>query len=126
MRAFQSFPSIVKTVPYSLANRRLTLSTEIDLPFLKKLRIVGVIEGISTLILFGIAMPLKYLAGKPMAVTIAGSIHGCLFVLLVVMFFLAMDRVPISTKLATAGVVGAIFPFGPFVVDVWLGRLVNK
>ena len=52
----------------------------IDLRFLAQLRLLGVVEGTSTLILFGIAMPLKYLAGMPMAVTVVGSIHGALFV----------------------------------------------
>ena len=34
------------------------------------LRLIGIIEGVSTLTLFGIAMPLKYAAGLPLAVTI--------------------------------------------------------
>ena len=91
-----------------------------DRSFLSKLRRLGTIEGISTLILFGIAMPLKYLGGKPMAVTIAGSVHGFLFIALVTMFVLARRRVPISNRLAAVGIVAAIFPFGPFVVDRWL------
>ena len=33
-------------------------------------------EGVSFLVLLGIAMPLKYLRRLPMAVTIAGSLHG--------------------------------------------------
>ncbi len=91
--------------------------------FLGRLRLLGVIEGISTLILFGIAMPLKYLAGMPLAVTVAGSIHGALFVLLVAMFAAGTKKIPISTGLALAGITGAAFPFGPFVVDVWLGKV---
>ncbi|MDC3378775.1 DUF3817 domain-containing protein, partial [Planctomycetota bacterium] len=47
--------------------------------FLKKLRLLGIIEGTSTLLLFGVAMPLKYLNDMPMAVTVAGSLHGVLF-----------------------------------------------
>jgi integral membrane protein len=92
--------------------------------FLSKLRLIGTIEGISTLILFGIAMPLKYFGGKPMAVTIAGSVHGFLFIALVTMFILARRRVPISNQLAAAGIVAAIFPFGPFIVDRWLREAV--
>ena len=59
----------------------------------------------------------------PFAVRVAGSIHGGLFVALVVMFLLAISRVPISRRLAGAGIVGAVFPFGPFVVDRWLERV---
>jgi integral membrane protein len=84
---------------------------------------MGTIEGISTLILFGVAMPLKYAAGMPMAVRIAGSIHGFLFVVLVVMFIQAIRKVPIPRRMAVLGIVAAIFPFGPFVMDGHLRRL---
>lgn len=94
-----------------------------DLEFLKRLRILGVVEGISTLLLFGVAMPLKYAADMPMAVTVVGSLHGALFVGLVVMFLIAVRRVPIAVGLAMAGIVGAVVPFGPFVVDSWLRKL---
>jgi integral membrane protein len=94
-----------------------------DINFLRKLRILGVVEGISTLLLFGVAMPLKYMAGMPMAVTIVGSIHGLLFVALVAMFLVGMRRIPLTTGLTACGIFGAVVPFGPFVVDHWLGRL---
>jgi integral membrane protein len=95
----------------------------IDHTFLRRLRVLGTIEGISTLVLFGIAMPLKYLAGMPLAVTIAGSIHGALFVALVSMFVLGTRRIPLSTGMAAAGIVAAVVPFGPFVMDRKLERL---
>jgi integral membrane protein len=82
---------------------------------------MGLSEGVSTLVLFGIALPLKYFAGMPLAVTISGSIHGLLFLALVAMFVLAIKRVPISRRLAGIGIVAAVFPFGPFIVDRWLG-----
>ena len=85
--------------------------------FLWKLRLAGVIEGISTLILFGIAMPLKYLADMPIAVTIVGSLHGALFLGLVGMALWAIWRVPIPWRLALLVMIAAIFPFGPFIVD---------
>lgn len=46
-----------------------------------RLRTMGFIEGMSLLILLFIAMPLKYWAGLPLAVTIVGSVHGGLFIL---------------------------------------------
>ena len=95
----------------------------IDHRFLQRLRLLGTVEGISTLVLFGIAMPLKYLAGVPMAVTIVGSAHGVLFLALVTMFLLGTRRIPISKRLAAAGIVAAVVPFGPFVMDRRLGRL---
>ena len=44
-------------------------------------RIIALAEGISFLVLLGIAMPLKYAAGNPEPVRIVGWIHGGLFVL---------------------------------------------
>ena len=95
----------------------------IDRVFLKRLRILSFVEAVSTLILFFIAMPLKYAAGMPIAVVIVGYIHGILFFVLVIAFMLGMYRIPISQTLATWGVIGAFFPFGPFVVDRWLRRI---
>ena len=91
--------------------------------FLTRLRTLGFIEGVSTLILFGIAMPMKYAGGMPMAVTIAGSVHGLLFVLLASMFLLAIRRVPITRGMAMLGIAAAVVPFGPFFMDSRLRRV---
>ena len=91
--------------------------------FMRVLRQLAIVEGISTLFLFGVAMPLKYFAGMPMAVTIVGSIHGFLFLALVLMLGLAIRKVPISLGLAAAGVVAAILPGGPFLLERRLARL---
>jgi integral membrane protein len=96
---------------------------DIDLQFLGRLRLLSIVEGTSTLVLFGVAMPLKYFADMPMAVRIIGSLHGLLFVCLAIALLLAIERVPISKRLATVGIVAAILPFGPFVFDRWLGKL---
>jgi hypothetical protein len=50
-------------------------------------------------------------------------VHGGLFVGLAVMFLMAIHRVPISSRLAMIGIVAAVIPFGPFVVDRRLGRI---
>jgi integral membrane protein len=91
--------------------------------FIRALRHLAFIEGISTLVLFGIAMPLKYFAGMPLAVRIAGSLHGALFVALVLMLLLAIRKVPISPALAAAGIAAAVFPGGPFLFDRRLAPL---
>src|SRR5690606_6338155 len=46
---------------------------------------VALWEAISTVLLFFVAMPLKYFGGIPEAVLVAGSIHGFLVVLFVVL-----------------------------------------
>lgn len=98
------------------------MQVNVDRRFLAKLRVAGMVEGVSTLVLFGIAMPLKYLAGMPLAVTIAGAVHGFLFMALVTLFIMGTKRIPISRRLAAVGIAAAIFPFGPFIVDKWLGK----
>jgi integral membrane protein len=104
-------------------DRQDPTTVSIDLQFLGRLRLLSIIEGTSTLLLFGIAMPLKYLADMPLAVRIAGSLHGLLFVCLSIAFLMATRCVPITKRLAFAGIVAAVLPFGPFVFDRWLGEL---
>lgn len=89
---------------------------------LARLRVVGILEGVSFLVLLGVAMPLKYLAGLPQAVRIVGSLHGFLFLLflLVLARAAAAYRWPLS-RIALA-VVAAVLPFGPFVLDAHLRR----
>ena len=103
-----------------------TTISPINHAFLRKLRWMGFVEGVSTLILFFVAMPLKYLANKPVAVEIAGSIHGGLFVCLVLMLFIATWRVPIKPGMSLMGMVSAVVPFGPFVYDRWLRKLAEQ
>lgn len=95
----------------------------LDQLYLRRLRVLGTIEGTSTLVLFGIAMPLKYFAGMPTAVTIVGSIHGLLFLALVFAFVTSVRRVPLPPKLAAIGVFCAVIPFGPFLLDPRLKRV---
>ena len=84
------------------------------IPFL---RAVALIEAVSFLVLLGVAMPLKYLAGMPGAVKAAGWAHGVLFVV----FCLALVHTVVVAKwpLGRAALVfvAALLPFGPFVVD---------
>ena len=91
--------------------------------FMQALRQLAIVEGISTLVLFFVAMPLKYFAGMPLAVTIVGSIHGFLFVALVAMLLVAVWQVPISVRLALAGVAAAIVPGGPFLLERRLAQI---
>lgn len=53
------------------------------------LRLVSLIEGISYLLLVGVAMPLKYVWDQPHYVRWVGSAHGFLFVAFVCVLVLA-------------------------------------
>ena len=89
---------------------------------ISRLRVIGIIEGISYLILLGIGMPLKYLAGIPEVVKVVGWAHGVLFVL----FCLALLHVWIvrrwSIGRAFLAFVASLVPFGTFIFDKSLKR----
>jgi integral membrane protein len=75
---------------------------------------MGRIEGTSLLVLLFVAMPLKYLAHQPMAVTVVGSLHGLLWV--AYMLMLAHLWYTAKWPLATVVVAGvaSVLPFGPW------------
>lgn len=84
---------------------------------IKRLRIIGLLEGISYLILLGIAMPLKYYAGYPMAVKVVGWIHGLLFVLFIIALAQATLILKWKPGKVIAAFVASLLPFGTFVLD---------
>jgi len=88
-----------------------------------RLRLCGLVEGASYLVLLLVAMPLKYLAGMPLLVRIVGSIHGALFVLFGVLLLLSMRRPGLSLGRAAAVFVASLVPFGTFAIDGWLRRI---
>jgi integral membrane protein len=81
------------------------------------LRRVGKLEGVSFLVLLGIAMPLKYAAGLPLAVKLCGWIHGLLFVWFVISLWLAKREAGLSTRQVITAFIAALLPFGPFLID---------
>lgn len=91
-----------------------------------RLRTMGFLEGMSLLILLFIAMPLKYMANIPMAVTIVGSIHGGLFVLYILVLAYVTFVLRWSAKWAAAGLVVAFIPFGNFFYDLGLRSYEKK
>jgi len=81
------------------------------------LRKAGIAEGISFLVLLGIAMPMKYLLNQPMAVTIVGWAHGVLFVaFLFLAWEIKTDRNKSMKWFATA-FIASIVPAGTFFFD---------
>ena len=81
------------------------------------LRTVTLLEAISYLILLFVAMPLKYVWGMPLAVKIAGSVHGGLFVL----FCIALMRVLMQSSWpfsrAVLLFIASLLPLVPFFID---------
>lgn len=59
---------------------------------IKTLRLVGLLEGISFLLLLFIAMPVKYMMDNPILVKYIGMGHGVLFVLFLVVLFAVCEN----------------------------------
>jgi integral membrane protein len=80
-------------------------------------RLIGILEGISYVVLLFVAMPLKYFADMPNAVKYVGWAHGALFVL----YMLWLLQVWLEynwkfTKVIFAFVM-SIIPFGAFILE---------
>jgi len=86
------------------------------------LRWIAKIEGVSFLVLLGIAMPLKYAAGLPMAVKLVGWAHGVLFVLFLCSLGYAWRKAKLPFGLSARVFIASLLPFGPFVIDRRLAR----
>lgn len=87
-----------------------------------RLRLIGFLEGVSFLVLLGIAMPLKYYADSPGAVRVVGMAHGVLFVLYVLAAIQATVEYRWSWKTAGLLFAAAFLPCGPFIADAKLLR----
>ena len=81
------------------------------------LRKAAIAEGISFILLLFIAMPLKYFADLPIAVMIAGSIHGILFLAFMGLAFEVKSLLNKNFSWFAKAFLAAILPFGTFVFD---------
>jgi len=88
---------------------------------LKTFRWVALIEATSFLALL-VAAVIKRTDGGEMGVQILGPIHGLLFIAYVVVAFSIRHEENWSGKVTFWILVGAVLPFGGYVVDWWLLR----
>ncbi len=87
------------------------------LRILKRFRFIAFWEGVSYLLLLGIAMPLKYLAGYPQAVTVVGWAHGVLFILYCAALLQASLTFKWPLKRSVLYFVASLLPIAPFIVE---------
>ena len=80
-------------------------------------RKVAIAEGVSFLVLLFIAMPLKYLAHIPIAVTICGGLHGVLFVAFIILAREVKGEYKKDLKWFGKAFLASILPFGTFIAD---------
>jgi integral membrane protein len=96
---------------------RALLGTQIG-----RLRLLGILEGSSFILLLFVAMPLKYLAGRPEMVRVVGMAHGLLFVAFVFAVLQVAFEFRWPLKRVLAALAASVLPFGPFVLDARLLR----
>ncbi len=82
---------------------------------MKFLQLMALLEGVSLLALFFVAMPLKYMYGMPEAVTFAGPIHGWLFVAFNALLFYFVYKRHLTEEQGFSGFIASFLPFGTFI-----------
>lgn len=93
---------------------------------IRLLRIAGIADGVSLLVLLLIAMPLKYAADLPMAVTIVGSLHGGIFCIYVLTIIYAAIRIRWNILWSIAAFLVAFIPIGNFILDRNLAKIEHR
>ena len=89
---------------------------------LRILRTVALIEGLTTLALFLIAMPLKYAFGNPVLVPPVGLVHGIAFVIYIGVMLAALPGRGFTRSEWARTTLAAFVPFGTFLNDPMLKR----
>lgn len=87
------------------------------LSLLQNFRYVAWLEGVSFILLLFVAMPLKYLAGMPLAVRIVGLVHGLLFITYVGLAAGLLARRQWTVARTGEALGMSILPFGTFMFD---------
>ena len=83
-----------------------------------RLRLIAFLEGISLLVLVGIAVPVKYALHDPSVVRLMGPLHGALFL------FFIMNTISVGVEqrwkfreTTWKVLIACVIPFGTFYVD---------
>lgn len=80
-------------------------------------RKIAIAEGVSFIVLLFIAMPLKYLAHIPIAVTICGGLHGILFIAFIVLAREVKSDYKKDGRWLGRALLASVLPFGTFYMD---------
>ena len=87
-----------------------------------RLRVVGILEGISLLVLVLIGVPLKRFADHPEVVQLVGPVHGLLFLLYVLTIIQAKTEYGWPLGKTALAVVASFVPGGTFYADYTVFR----
>ena len=90
---------------------------------LRTFRTIAVLEGLSYVLLLGVAMPLKYVWGMPMAVKIVGWAHGMLFIAYLVSGHLTASRLAWKPKFRAWALMASLIPLAAFVLERQMAQM---
>lgn len=91
-----------------------------------RLRIIGLLEGISLLLLVFIAVPIKYIWHDPVLVKAMGPVHGALFLLFVFnALSVGVEQQWKFRETTYKVLLACIIPFGTFYIDHTLLRKIK-
>ena len=88
-----------------------------EIKLLKTFRVTAFWEGVSTILLFFIAVPLKHIWDIPLGVKIMGWPHGILFMAYCYFLFQVASEFKWSAKRSLITFFAALVPLAPFWVD---------
>ena len=89
---------------------------------INRLRTIGTWEAISSIALFFLAMPLKYIWGEDLLIRPVGMAHGILWMAYIAMALIGQIKYSWSWKLSAWLLIASIVPAGPLVADAKLLR----
>jgi len=89
---------------------------------LRIFRVIAIFEGVTTIALFLLAMPLKYWFGNPALVPPVGALHGAAWLTYVGGMLVCLPGKGFSPAGWLRIFVAALFPFGTFLNDFFLKR----
>ena len=84
---------------------------------LKVYRLIGLLEGISYILLLFVAWPLKHFADYPLGVKLLGMPHGLLFISYIIYTFIIGEKYQWKFPHYFQAVLASLLPFGTFVFD---------
>jgi integral membrane protein len=88
----------------------------------RRLQLAALLEGSTLLMLVGIAMPLKYLAAYPIAVSVIGPIHGMAFLLYLWLLASVASGDGWHKRDIGIALLAALVPFGAFAHAIGMHR----
>ena len=91
---------------------------------LARFRFIAFLEGISFILLVGIAVPMKHIYGIENATQVLGMIHGLLFMLYVYLLIPSRKEFQWSWKQTFMAFLASILPFGTIIADYrWFRKI---